>query len=402
MRSAIKEKADAVIAAAVPDTIPLVNFLALTRSGEVLYQATAGSRQAGSDIPLQLGDIFWLASHTKILGMMALLKCVDMGLIGLDDSVLSKLPDLALEQVRLNPDDPGSATRLRVGDITVRNLLTFTAGNAYPVVDFLATLSPVEIVADPEPFFPNNKSVYAGAHANDPNQVWRYGAEADYAGLLVENLTGVSLGDFIQGELLGPAGVSGEDFTFRLNKEQTSRLVSQHVRVNESLIVPRGPIYNDTNIQFESAGAGGFATIEAMGQALLPLINGGKHPVTGARILSTSIVEEALRPQLSAVELANGLDAPSQASNDGGVLFPGTAKQWGLGALLFPAGFETGRGNGTFAWAGFCNTNWHADNEKGVVVLGWSQFIPQDDPTFNTVVRYPIEEILYDVIGSGF
>ncbi|UKZ74810.1 hypothetical protein TrVFT333_002480 [Trichoderma virens FT-333] len=377
MRSAIKEKADAVIAAAVPDTIPLVNFLALTRSGEVLYQATAGSRQAGSDIPLQLGDIFWLASHTKILGMMALLKCVDMGLIGLDDSVLSKLPDLALEQVRLNPDDPGSATRLRVGDITVRNLLTFTAGNAYPVVDFLATLSPVEIV-------------------------WRYGAEADYAGLLVENLTGVSLGDFIQGELLGPAGVSGEDFTFRLNKEQTSRLVSQHVRVNESLIVPRGPIYNDTNIQFESAGAGGFATIEAMGQALLPLINGGKHPVTGARILSTSIVEEALRPQLSAVELANGLDAPSQASNDGGVLFPGTAKQWGLGALLFPAGFETGRGNGTFAWAGFCNTNWHADNEKGVVVLGWSQFIPQDDPTFNTVVRYPIEEILYDVIGSGF
>lgn len=43
--------------------------------------------------------MFWLASHTKILGAMALLKCIDMGLIGINDSVLDHLPGLAKEEV---------------------------------------------------------------------------------------------------------------------------------------------------------------------------------------------------------------------------------------------------------------------------------------------------------------
>ena len=30
---------------------------------------------------------------------MSMLKCIDMGLIGIDDSVLTHLPDLAQEQV---------------------------------------------------------------------------------------------------------------------------------------------------------------------------------------------------------------------------------------------------------------------------------------------------------------
>ncbi|KAK5992451.1 carboxylate methylbutanoyltransferase-like protein [Cladobotryum mycophilum] len=402
IRAEIKEKADAVIANTVPKVVPLFNFLALTRSGEVLYQATAGTRQYGSTVPLNFHDFFWLASHTKILGMMSLMKCVDYGLIRLDDSVLGLLPDLAKEQVRMKPNDPKSPTRSRVGDITVRNLLTFTGGNAYPVVDFLATLSPATIVTDPAPFFPNNRSVYEGAHAADPNCVWRYGAEADYAGLLVEKLTGRSLGDFIQRHLLTPAGVSPEEFSFRPNKEQTARLVGQHVRVDAKTIVPRGPIYNTTNIQFESAGAGGFGTISALAEALLPFVNNGRHPKTGAQILSPEMTKEALSPQLSQAELVNGLNQPTQAANDGGLFFPGTEKQWGLGAMLFPAGFDTGRGNGTFAWAGFSNTNWHTDNEKGVVMLGWSSFIAQDDPIFNAQVRYPIEKIIYDIIGEGF
>lgn len=43
--------------------------------------------------------MFWLASHTKILGAMALLKCIDMDLIGINDSVLDHLPGLAKEEV---------------------------------------------------------------------------------------------------------------------------------------------------------------------------------------------------------------------------------------------------------------------------------------------------------------
>lgn len=308
-----------------------------------------------------------------------------------------------IEHSRTDSNDPNSPTRPRAGDITVRNLLTLTGGIAYPVVDFLATLNPTEIVLDPKPFFPSNASVYQGSHAADPNLIWRYGAEVDWLGLLVEKISGISLGNFIQTHILTPAGVPPSDFTFTLDAEQTARCVGQHVRVNDTLVVPRPPIYNHTNIQFESAGAGGFGTINALGQALLPIINGGRHPKTGKQILSPSIIKKMLQPQLSEIELNNGLNQPSQASNDGGVLFPSVPKQWGLGALLFPEGFaQTGRGNGTLAWAGFTNVNWHCDNEKGVVILAWSQLIPQDDPVFNNNTRYPIEKIIYDAIGNNY
>ncbi|KAL7953765.1 beta-lactamase/transpeptidase-like protein [Trichoderma compactum] len=325
IRQEIKIKADAIVASTIPVAAPLPNFLALTRAGEL-----------GSLEPLQFDDMFWLASHTKILGAMALLKCIDMGLIGIDDSVLDQLPGLAQEEVRLNPNDPSSATQPRVGDITVRNLLTFTAGNAYPVVDILASINPETIVTTPEAFSPTNKSVYEGSHAANPNQIWRYGAEADYTytGLLVEALTDVSLGQFIQTYLLDPAG---------------------HVRVNPDTLFLRAPVYNDAHIQFESAGAGGFGTINALGQALLPLISQGVHPKTGKRVLSSEIVAQMFTPQLSEAQVENGLNQPSQASNDGG--------------RCFPEGFETGRGNFVLAWAGFTNVNWHCDIEKGVVML---------------------------------
>ncbi|KAL5087974.1 hypothetical protein Trisim1_007379 [Trichoderma cf. simile WF8] len=400
IKQEIKTKADAIVASTIPVAAPLQNFLALTRAGDVLYQSTAGTRQLGSSEPLRFDDMFWLASHTKILGAMALLKCIDMGLIGINDSVLDHLPSLAKEEVRLDPNDPSSATQPRVGDITVRNLLTFTAGNAYPVVDILAALNPESIVTDPKAFFPTNKSVYDGSHAANPNEIWRYGAEADYSGLLVEALTNVSLGQFIQAHLLDPAGVEAKDFAFTLDSEQRARLVGQHVRVTPDMLIPRAPIYDDAHIKFESAGAGGFGTINALGQALLPLINQGVHPKTSKRVLSSELVAQMFTPQLSEAQVENGLNQPSQASNDGGVLFPGTSKQWGLGALLFPEGFETGRGKFTLAWAGFTNVNWHCDIEKGVVILAWSQEIPQDDPVYNNQTRYPIERVIYDAIGN--
>jgi methyl acetate hydrolase len=178
---------------------------------------------------------------------------------------------------RINPSDRNSPTRPRVGDITVFNLLTFTAGNAYPVADLLSTLDADTLLVNPNPFFPSNKSMYVGPHDSDPTSKWQYGAEFDYIGLLVEKLTSTSLGNFIQTNILSPAGVDPKDFTFSRDAEQIARSVGQHARVSASLIVPRGPIYDHANIQLESAGTGGFGTINALAQALLPIINNGIH-----------------------------------------------------------------------------------------------------------------------------
>jgi len=71
-------------------------------------------------------------------------------------------------------------------------------------------------------------------------------------------------------------------------------------------------------------------------------------------------------PQLTPAQLTH-LDSPTPANNMQ-VLFPGVAKQWGLGFLLLPEGMEHGRGKNVGAWAGFPNTHWMVDGEKGIVV----------------------------------
>lgn len=86
--------------------------------------------------------------------------------------------------------------------------------------------------------------------------------------------------------------------------------------------------------------------------------------ITGRQILSPEILKQALSPQLSAQEL-NALNIlPSQASNDGGILFPGITKQWGYLGLLLPEGLFTGRGNGALVWGGLASDSWHTDVKK--------------------------------------
>lgn len=107
------------------------------------------------------------------------------------------------------------------------------------------------------------------------------------------------------------------------------------------------------------------------------------------------------QPQLTAAE-AEGLDLPSAAfTSASGQLFPGVAKQWGGGALLFPEGFaQTGRGNNTLQWAGIANCYWTADVQKGVVSLAFTQILPQSDEQFTDIIQYPVEKLVYDAMGA--
>lgn len=88
---------------------------------------------------------------------------------------------------------------------------------------------------------------------------------------------------------------------------------------------------------------------------------------TSKRILSSNVVAQIFYPQPSSAELEKGFYQASQASNSGGVWFPGVFKQWGPEAMLFPEGFETGRGKSTLAWAGL-TVDWHFDIKKYILM----------------------------------
>jgi CubicO group peptidase (beta-lactamase class C family) len=125
---------------------------------------------------------------------------------------------------------------------------------------------------------------------------------------------------------------------------------------------------------------------------ILPLINEGKHSITGNQILKPETVKEMFKGQLNDQTLP-WLHRPTPA-NGMQELIPDVKKQWGLGMILTPEGMYTGRGHYAGAWAGFPNTHWVADPEAGILFVQFTQIIPQEDGRFMSM-RYEVEKLVY-------
>src|SRR5215472_14899885 len=131
---AIKTEADAMLERAV-DAGEVPGVVALAADGDgVVYQGAFGKRDLAKGPDMTLDTVFWIASMTKAVTSAAAMQLVEQGKLHLEQPMGTLLPDLAAPQVLEGFDDKG-APRLRPakGPITLRHLLTHTAGFAYDV-----------------------------------------------------------------------------------------------------------------------------------------------------------------------------------------------------------------------------------------------------------------------------
>src|SRR5271165_4209312 len=127
---------DAVLnRAAETKEVPGVVAMAATDSG-VIYEGAFGLRDLAVGPAMTLDTVFRIASMTKGVTSVAAMQLVEQGKLQLDQPVGNILPELSAPQVLEGFDDSG-APRLRPAKrpITLRHLLTHTAGFAYEVWD---------------------------------------------------------------------------------------------------------------------------------------------------------------------------------------------------------------------------------------------------------------------------
>src|SRR5688572_21404779 len=96
------------------------------------YEGAFGNRESGTGAPMTLDTVMWIASMTKAVTSVAALQLVEQDGIDLDEPLGDRIPELASLQVLAGFDDDG-APRLRAArrPVTLRHLLTHTAGFAY-------------------------------------------------------------------------------------------------------------------------------------------------------------------------------------------------------------------------------------------------------------------------------
>jgi len=359
---------DAVDAGTVPGAVAM----AATRDA-IVHQGAYGRRSIPDGAPMTPDTVFRIASMTKVITATAAMQLVEQGRLSLDAPAGEIVPDLAAPQV-LEGFGAAGKPRLRParGAITLRHLLTHTAGFGYDVwnPDLQRYHSDTGL-----PSTRTGKLASLRAPLTfDPGSRWQYGISIDWAGRMVETASGLDLETYFHTHIFAPLGMTDTSFLVRPHMEP--RLATVHARTADGL----EPMQFDLNPprEFFPGGGGLFSTAADYLTFLRMLLAGGT--LNGATVLRRETVAEMARNHIGPL-LVEPLRSVVAASSNDFEPFPGSPKKWGLSFLINTEPVRGGRAAGSLAWAGLYNTYFWLDPTAGVAALLLTQILPFGDHT---------------------
>jgi CubicO group peptidase (beta-lactamase class C family) len=340
-------------------------------------------REAGK--AMKPDDLFRIASQTKAIVSVGLMRLWEQGKFFLDEPIADFLPAFRHPVVldKFNGADTTYTTVAAKRDITFRDLLTHTSGLDYPGIGS-----------------PSMKAIYAKAGipsglgvvdydlrermealaklplVHQPGEKWTYGLSVDLIGCLIEVISGMSLEDYLRATVLGPLGM--KDTWFNVPAERAGRLTTvywedslHHVvrwTKEKTMIDPEYPLAHK---RYFSGGAGLTSTAWDYAIFLQMLLNGGKY--NGVQILAPRTVQLMTSGQLSF--LFNG-------SDNFGLGFEITSAQSAARGV---------RNEGSFSWGGFFGTTDWADPKAKLVCL----VMTQQTPNSHADMEGRVEQLIY-------
>ena len=369
-----RAQVDAVLRQAVDaKEVPGVVAMAATDKG-MLYEGAFGSRALGEPAPMTLDTVFRIASMTKAITSTAAMQLVEQGKLKLDAPVPDVDPGISQPQV-LEGFDAGGAPRLRPAKrpVTLKHLLTHTAGYSYDVWDG-NTARYVKAANVPGRATGKVASLRTPL-IFDPGDRWEYGINTDWAGRLVEVLSGQLLDAYFRDKIFGPLGM--KDSGYAVSAEQRARQARVHARQPDGTLTvqpweaPLAP-----NPEFVSGGGPLYSTAPDYMTFLRMLLHGGTG--NGTRLLKPETVADMNRNHTGNIPCGIMKTQNPALSNDVD-LFPGADIRWGLGYMLNLQPGPNGRSAGTVSWGGLFNTYYWVDPARRVTGFIMTQILPFAD-----------------------
>ena len=344
-----------------------------TSATDLLYQGTFGVTDLATGTALRPDNIFRLASMTKAITSVATMQLVEQGKLALDAPIALVLPHLAAPMV-LDGFLANFMPRLRpaAGPITLRHLLTHTAGFGYDTWNADLERATAALGLPDRPT--NTDELARTPLLFDPGTRWNYSIATDILGHVITAASGLAIDDYLETHVTGPLGMP--DTTFTLTPAQRERLVAVHQRQADGSLGP-GDRPAGNGPAWLAAGGGLCSTAGDYIRFLRMLLRGGT--LDGARLLDAATVADMARNHIGALDVTPMVSANPKMSYDAD-LFPGMTQKWGLGFLINPQRGQNGRSAGSLAWAGLVNTYFWIDPTAGIAGVLLSQSLPFADP----------------------
>lgn len=310
--------------------------------------------------PVDSNTIFTLASVTKLPTTIAALQQVEQGRIQLDDDVTELLPFLRQQKILSGFDDTGKPIlKDRNGPITLRHLLTHASGVGYSFLSSAEKLQKYNTYTGRAPGQGSTvETRFDLPLLYEPGESWAYGAGIDWAGQVVEQLSGLSLEEYFNEHIWKPLGASST-FTFFPSKGKSAKqhLATLASRTAESQQLKALPEGFDLNRGLEECfgGQGGYGRAEDVLKLLHSLL------ANDGRVLQPKTVDMMFQGQLSQpskTALKESLEGPAWAVGD---YYADEEYNWGLGGILIEKPSSAApytRGVNTLIWSGAPNIFW--------------------------------------------
>jgi CubicO group peptidase (beta-lactamase class C family) len=347
---------------------------AIGNGGTAPDVVAVGTIAQGSNTAVDMDTLWRVYSMTKPITGIAAMMLVGEGKMKLDQPIADFLPEFASMQVLTDPDNSLNAVPAK-NQITVRHLLTHTAGLGYGIITKGPLLkayndkgiNPGLISRFPIPGFPvaaptPDLKTFAERVATlpliaEPGTTWSYSISLDLLGRVIEVASGMDFEAFLNTRLFAPLKMTSS--YFQVPASETKRFVTNYAPVN-GVLIPIDPaptsIYLDKPA-FAFGGAGLVCSAKDYDRFLHMLQNGGE--LEGVRILSAEIAALAMSDLL-----------PASVS---------TAGTFVAGAG-FGAGGRVGKGNfvGTYGWGGAAGTVAFVDSRRKFRAVCMAQYIPSN------------------------
>lgn len=316
------------------------------QNGETVYKGFFGT--ADGERAIDENAVFRLASMTKPITAVAVMKQIEKGVLSLDDPLDRFIPEYGEMEIGRVVDGEIEIVGKAQNKIRILHLLTHTSGvgcgelgvalsKRFPLKgDYNIADIAKEYSAFPISFEPFSAQAYSGKIG------------FDLLARVVEITSGMPYDEFLKKEIFEPLGM--KDTTFTPSSEQWDRAVCMHNFKDGSAIfypADREHIFGDHPLTYFCGGAGLMSTLTDYERFADMLLGEGKNS-EGVRVL-----------EAETVRLMHTVAVPDS-------IMPGNQK-WALSMRVI---LEPTYGRlpvGTYGWSGAYGTHFWIDPENGAI-----------------------------------
>lgn len=348
------------------DKVPGI-VIAIGRDGGAPQFHSAGRVAAEASAEPAGPDSLWrVYSMTKPITGMAAMILVEEGKLKLDQPVSDFIPAFKNMRVMDDPAGTTAATHPAKAPITIRNLLTHTAGLGYDLgqpievkgslLDQYRTLgiNPAQMSRALEPGWRAIRPPSLEAFANkvaaqpllyEPGTKWSYSIGLDVMGRVIEVASGMPFDVFVKKRIFDPLKMHSSFFT--VPASEVGRFATNYFYAGATRL-PLDPGASSVYLtppSFPYGGAGLVSSARDYDRFLWMLANGGT--LDGVRVM---------KPATVALAMSNLLPAGADTSMLGGLAGNAGKLGFGAGGSVYLADVPGVASKGTYGWGGAAAT----------------------------------------------